>query len=292
MLSGSLLAMTYKDKFSVKEFYKKRFLRILIPQFLAYILMFLFLYIYSPNSVTLNWGTLVSFLGLDLLSYAGLPSLWIVGEWFTTVIIIIYLIFPLLRYLYKKIPYISSVLVALIFVLNLHFKILSYENGWFSVTYGLFAFWIGMMIEKFREDLKDKKNIKHVIFYLSSVLCIVMIVLNPTNFFGIAQLPILFHSICLYVMLLYFDISCKVTDVVSKYNFEAYLLHHRLMILFVPMILPQNPTFLQLLLVLFMFISIIYLLSIQFAKLEKCVYSLIDKSKGKNNVNIYKNIKF
>ena len=48
MLSGASLSYTAKENFSLAKYYKKRFLRILIPFYILYIVYFLFLLFQSP----------------------------------------------------------------------------------------------------------------------------------------------------------------------------------------------------------------------------------------------------
>lgn len=50
MLSGASLSYTAKENFSLAKYYKKRFLRILIPFYILYIVYFLFL-LFQSHSV-------------------------------------------------------------------------------------------------------------------------------------------------------------------------------------------------------------------------------------------------
>ena len=51
MLSGASLSYTAKENFSLAKYYKKRFLRILIPFYILYIVYFLFLLFQSHSCV-------------------------------------------------------------------------------------------------------------------------------------------------------------------------------------------------------------------------------------------------
>ena len=71
MLSGASLSYTAKENFSLAKYYKKRFLRILIPFYILYIVYFLFLLFQShsvhnifPEGIP-AWRIVFTFLGMD-----------------------------------------------------------------------------------------------------------------------------------------------------------------------------------------------------------------------------------
>ena len=103
MLSGAVLLMTSKDNIKLKDFYKKRLLKISIPQWISFTISLVAIYTIDKNILHTNvFGIIISFLGLN---YCGKPwnhlgihsTPWITGEWFTAVIIYLYLLFPLLK---------------------------------------------------------------------------------------------------------------------------------------------------------------------------------------------------
>jgi len=238
MLSGSLLIRNYKNKFEVGKFYKKRFLRIYVPHFISY-LMFIVVYLilFPERLVGVKFSSFITgFFALDFfatpLSSVGVNLLWLVGEWFTTIILIIYLIFPLLRWLFKKYKTVSTIFIFAIFILNLKFQFLTYGEGWFSLTNGIMCFWTGMLLEE------NKKYYKGIAYLATLFTLLLFIVVQPDALFGNKYLPIFILSILLFIIFTNFHISCKISEYVCKYNFELYLVHHRVFYIFIPIFLP------------------------------------------------------
>lgn len=90
MLSGASLSYTAKENFSLAKYYKKRFLRILIPFYILYIVYFLFLLFQShsvhnifPEGIP-AWRIVFTFLGMDSwVSMHGISTFSLtIGEWF------------------------------------------------------------------------------------------------------------------------------------------------------------------------------------------------------------------
>ena len=286
-LSGALLARNYcgGGNFSVLGFYKKRLLKIVVPHMIAYVLMFIACYIIQPDwisSVPVP-AIICSFLGLDYFNEAffarfGYNMLWIVGEWFTTVIIILYLIFPLLRLCFKKIPIISSIIVLTIFLVNLRLQLITYGGGAFSITNGLFAFWVGMLIDKYKDKIFTK-NIFAPLICLT--ICAVLLIINPTKMIFSSYLIVVLFSFALFVVLLNCDFSSKTISYLGKYNFEAYLVHHRYYILLLPLILSANSSTMQYLLTIVFFLFTTYKIAEILQKLVNKIYSLFEKKETK-----------
>lgn len=123
MLSGALLWANYQYEFDTLIFYKKRLLKICIPQYIGFIGAIIVSYItysgYISNLIhggIKSWiGFFLSFFGLTLAGNVydvlGISTVWIIGEWFTSVIIIIYFLFPLFRWGFKKHRVISTIII-------------------------------------------------------------------------------------------------------------------------------------------------------------------------------------
>lgn len=111
ILSGALLWHNYGDeeKFSTIVFFKKRIIRICIPLWISFVVSLLISSI--SNGGYINYvkenllGCIISFFGFnfagDLWNRIGINTVWITGEWFTSVILVVYSLFPLLRKLLK-----------------------------------------------------------------------------------------------------------------------------------------------------------------------------------------------
>ena len=92
------------DRFSLKEYVIKRFVKVLIPYYLVSIFVFMGKMIldhgnaFAEKEVPL-WSVLLTALGLDgYLAEYGVPTYHLgVGEWFVGCLVLMYLVFPLLR---------------------------------------------------------------------------------------------------------------------------------------------------------------------------------------------------
>lgn len=112
ILSGAGLAYSTGENFDIRRFYKKRFIRILIPFYITYISYFIykagttgsFTSFFPPE--TSAWKIIFTFFGMDeWISQHGIHTFSLgIGEWFLGALIILYLLFPLLRFLMKKNP--------------------------------------------------------------------------------------------------------------------------------------------------------------------------------------------
>ena len=255
ILSGALLHHNYKDKIDIKSFYKKRLVRIYIPIFISYIFLFGLTYIFNPSIIYFRKiSILLSFFGLDffgelLWNTIHVGTLWLVGEWFTTVILIIYLLFPLLRKLFIKHFYLTTILISIIFLVNLKLEFLTYGNGYYSITNGIMYFWIGMIFDKYKDYIK-----KYI--FIPIIICLLLLIINPKDIFGFWYLYIFIFSASIFIILYQIKISNKFIDYICKYNYDIYLLHHRIFIIVMPLILVNCKSISQLILA-FIFINLL-----------------------------------
>lgn len=247
MLSGALLISQYESRFSIKNFYVKRLLRIEIPQIICYTVAFLCQYTMTANIIHANIsGILISLFGLDYsgdiwVKYLGFNSLGLVGEWFTFVIIFLYILFPIVRQLFITHLKLGTIIVSFLFIINLKFEILTRGGGWFSVSNALMCFWMGMLFEKYKQTIC--KNI--VTIFLLPVAVLYWFI-NPYKIFGYPYLSCFIFSIVLFILFYQIKFSNKFTQYVCKYNFEIYLIHHRIYFWLLPAILSPASNFIQL----------------------------------------------
>lgn len=264
MLSGAVLLMTSKDNIKLKNFYKKRLLKISIPQWISFIISLVAIYTIDKNILHTNvFGIIISFLGLN---YCGKPwnhfgihsTPWITGEWFTAVIIYLYLLFPLLKYLFKKARLITTIVISLIFLVNLKLQILSGCEGWFSISNGLMAFWTGMLFQEYKQYLTRP------LIIVSGIICLATFIMNPSNILGIdwtKQLICFMFSALLFIALYNIKITNSFTKYVSKYNYKIYLVHHRIFILFFPALITIESNHLQVIFAFLVLTGIVFLVS-------------------------------
>lgn len=244
ILSGTLLIKKYKENLEWKDFYYKKFIRIECAQWIGFITAFALTYCVYSHIINYDFlGILISFLGMNysgvIWSDFGIQTVWVIGEWFTAVIIICYALFPLLRSLFNKSKTLGTIIIGTIFLLNLKFEILTYGNGWFSITNGIMCFWCGMLFEEY------KSYISKLIIHINYLFIVVFIYINPPTICGAKYLSCFIFSLALFVALYQIKYSNLLTQYVCKYNYELYLVHHRIYILFLPALLNKSSNGIQ-----------------------------------------------
>lgn len=164
-------------------------------------------------------------LGCDnYLGFYGVPTYALVGEWFTAVIVLIYIVYPLLYWLDKKLPVAGSVLVYGLYLLNLAvdwFRVVDDAN---PIT-GIAMFWTGMVLAKHAEVLETKR-----LFALElAVTALIVLVKLPWN----ALLWKNMLGFMIFGMLFFcggrlegMPGAAKGLSLVSRYSYAAYLCHH------------------------------------------------------------------
>ncbi len=114
-ISGAGLIYNYSDHLDVKKFYLKRIRSIYIPFYITYALVYFiesYIYGFEPIFDAPIRNFIFTLLGIDgYLSTFGVPTFYLVGEWFLGVIVFIYLIFPLWRVVFNKFPVLSTIFV-------------------------------------------------------------------------------------------------------------------------------------------------------------------------------------
>lgn len=166
LISGNCLARIYGEKLSLKSFYKKRWLSIFPAFYITYILVFLGYTVVLRNNIIAGkplWWFIYSILGIDhYIGFIGIPSMALVGEWYTTIIVAIYIIFPILQFMYRKSKLIGSVIMGVLFLLNYHFTWTGFPDEVHLITCAA-IFWVGMLTYHFEDQLE---NMPRIIWWL------------------------------------------------------------------------------------------------------------------------------
>lgn len=102
ILSGAGLAYSTAENFDIRRFYKKRFIRVLIPFYITYISYFIYKVITTGSFTsffppeTSAWKIIFTFFGMDeWISQHGIHTFSLgIGEWFLGALLLLYLLFP------------------------------------------------------------------------------------------------------------------------------------------------------------------------------------------------------
>lgn len=119
IISGAALMYVYQNQCRLRDFYRKRFCSIYPMFWIAYFIIFLYLFFCTgqmPFKELPKMNFLWTILGMDGYLAGAVPVFYIIGEWFLGCIILIYLVFPLLRKCLLSHPVIFCVFITALYI--------------------------------------------------------------------------------------------------------------------------------------------------------------------------------
>lgn len=241
MLSGAVLWYNYGEKINVLQFYGRRWLSIFPMFYLAWFVGYL-LKVQELGSWL--WAGpkkvfIYTILGIDgyLLNPGVNINYYTLGEWFLGAIIFLYVIFPLLRLVFRSWPvigcvprYVFTLMLAAVYTGNLY-------NDWFAISDGknlitcLMDFWLGMLImELWNGYIKAEEKRK-----LISTVCFGMLTL-VLMFAPLSMKEVMVSTTAAFtltmVLLHLGELAMKnkvvafVCGKLSAFSFGIFLVHH------------------------------------------------------------------
>ena len=230
LISGNCLARNYGEKLDIRKFYLKRWLSI-FPAFYICYLIVLFGYTVLLKMPVLSglqpWRMIFTVLGIDnYLNFVGIRNGALVVEWYTAIILGVYLLFPILQFLYKKSKLSGTILIVTLYVLNIIFTWGPVPDDAHIIT-GVSMFWIGMMLYHFEKWLEKMP------WYLWIGVLLSAMVLFFIELPGPQLIRKNLMAICIF--LLWMRIGCYikreniVIGFLSKIEYGIYLCHHTVM---------------------------------------------------------------
>ncbi|MBO6206217.1 MAG: acyltransferase [Lachnospiraceae bacterium] len=243
MLSGGGLMMSSKKKadFSVKNFYKGRFMRILIPFYISYILYSIYLFligfefpVYFESLTGVKPSPLCfifTLLGMDgYLSIFNIPTFTLMlGEWFLGCLIPMYIVFPLLRKCIMKNRNLTLIIATIYYIIALAtYKYMPWAEvpSYNNFTIKIYDFILGMFLVEVMDRIPKWTaaiGVALLGFYLlyPAKLPIDMtpsiVILSVGTFFIFLALEGLFKKMPHFM---------KVVNVLSAYSYTYFLFHH------------------------------------------------------------------
>lgn len=228
LISGYVMMLSYPKVTQTGLYYKKRALALYPTFYIVFLAGYLYASIDRKNFLYggAPWRILFSLLGIDgYIALNGIQSYYIIGEWFTGILIICYLLYPVLNFLIQKCEIITSLILFLAYFSNifLHFSKTAPDA---AVCTGIFLFWLGMLIQKHSACLKRIK-----ILIPLCIICIIVIVSVKLPFFELPYKNLLGLSLFMTLYLL-FDQRvlpagvAKCVSYICKISYPIYLCHH------------------------------------------------------------------
>ena len=223
IISGAALMYVYDEKCELINFYKKRFLSIYPMFWIAYFIAFRYqFYVNKGIDLTVpKRNILLTLFGFDGYFAAVMPTFYILGEWFLGCIILIYIVFPLLRYFIRTHPVVLAVVAMALYVIFLFIP--SRLNPVEILPLRIPEILFGMYY------IKYIKKIKWPVALGALAVLVVNTIVAPqfddtiqTTYIGISAFLVL-AFISDYLDFAWIHRCCSV---ISKYSYAVFLVHH------------------------------------------------------------------
>ncbi|MCI5144844.1 MAG: acyltransferase, partial [Candidatus Electrothrix sp. AR3] len=230
ILSGASLALSTRYNYSILNFYRKRFFAIFPLFWLTYLLAFIAksIFFQSENFAEANPLTFIlTIFGIDGFLFYKIPNYYLIGEWFLGCIIILYILFPLIRFFFEK-NKLLLLLGSFIFCIVLQ-KIYSFDMLLMRFPlFRIFEFIFGMYWIATFNDRSHKFN---KILLSSSVFVVLGIFLFNMYYNTLFVSNIVLGTLSFIILLSFVNIfekniPKKIFNFLSKYSYAAFLLHH------------------------------------------------------------------
>lgn len=229
MISGASLMYNYGEKLDLKKYAKKRFLGIYPMFWIAYTLVFIYIF-YGCKGII--WDLPTYKLGISLLAMDGYLSpytqtFYLIGEWFLGCIVFIYILFPILRKIVNKYP---KTFIGVYTIINFALLIF-YRNGVMPINKNLiictYSFVLGMYVIKYIKQFKLWQTIVTLILAIIAYL-----IPNSSSSLNKTVLIANFMGYNLFIVLGYIGEKIeniniqKIFNIIGKYSYEIFLVHH------------------------------------------------------------------
>jgi len=241
MISGAGLMISTKDKeLNLKDYYVKRFFRILVPFYLVYILYLVtfmcltgetFSGIYNKDASP--FSIIFTLLGMDAyVSSFGIPTYSLgIGEWFLGALVLMYIIFPVLRWALLKNKWVSLAVAFVYYVVILiTYPFMSYADtvpGYVNFTCKIMEFFLGMFVVMVVDQINQ-----HIALGVGTV-GILFVLLYPGKLNINENLLVLIVNVIFFLFFMGLESAFNKIPRVMKaitflcgYTYEFFLVHH------------------------------------------------------------------
>ena len=230
ILSGASLSLSNLSRFSTSRFYWKRFLAIFPLFYVSYLFALLMNNIFLER-VVFPARSPVSFLltlvGLDGFLLFKIKTYYLIGEWFLGFIIILYIAYPVIRFVFVKNMLMALCIAAVISFTAYHYYAIPMSIFRFPPI-RLFEFVLGMYLMTVF-SMPSRKNL--IIFIILSSCFIAVCLYSEFGKLLYVRFILLGSAtyIFLYCSASFFDAGWSRPSInfLSKYSYGAFLVHHQ-----------------------------------------------------------------
>lgn len=230
IVSGAGLMLSARRRFDLKTYYKKRMTRILIPFYLVYFGYLCWRFITEKRLPYVEgipaWRFVFTLAGMDeYMSLFGATFSLGIGEWFLGCLVLMYLLFPLLRWCMEKnsrITMLAATIYYVVLILVYPFQTPVHMNFFVKI----YEFLLGMYLIT-RWNRIDRR----VLWF--SIPVVLIFVFCPVGIPIPNGFRITLLSLAVFLLVIPFESFLSkrtrliaVLKKVSTYSFEIYLVHH------------------------------------------------------------------
>lgn len=242
-LSGLVLHLKYGslDTLSLKSFYYKRWKSTMPAYLLVFSVAFLrhaiqagrFFYLPIPK-----YRLLFTLFGMDSYINMVTPTYFITGEWFLGAILLLYLVYPILRFLINHYKYLTLVALVLLYVYMLNTDFFGMLVNVNPATCML-SFYLGMLMAS------DSRFLNKPIWVIGAALCCSILIKVPIGVPHITK-EILVGVSLLITLNFIGKYVCRsnhiyrLISVICDFGYYTFLIYHRLMLNILPHFDPTN----------------------------------------------------
>lgn len=178
------------------------------------------------------WGgyicVVLSILGIDGYIQEFIPTYYLIGEWFLGAIIILYLLYPLHLFCYKKSPLVTTLVIMGLFIMNEFCNIFPMSETR-TVPYCLFYFNLGFLFEDNKEKLE---RIKILVLITSFVVAFIWLFVKLPFLSSLQAISYTPFIIALFILIFSLrkvslpDFCNKFIALICKLSYLFFLVHH------------------------------------------------------------------
>lgn len=224
IISGASLMYVYEKQCRLIDFYKKRFWSIYPMFWILYLIAFCVQKIVyqADYSGIPKYNFIWTILGFDGYVTSVLPTFFIIGEWFLGTIILVYVVFPFLRWGVNKQPFVFGLALIVIYLLAIYCYCTNFSKEAL----------IGVRLPEVYFGMLYSKYIKKTNWKVAAICFIILVgnaLLSPafnsniqTTYVGISA----FLFLTYIAKFIQFNWLSRICAFLTKYSYVIFLIHH------------------------------------------------------------------
>lgn len=223
ILSGFSLMISTNKHFVIRDYAKKRFLGIFPLFWISYIISALASFKNFPRPGN-TFSLILTIIGFDGLLLYKIPNYYLIGEWFVGFILIMYILFPFLRWLLSKnqLCFCYALLLSGLIASNYYNFSMAIDRFPFC---RLMEFGFGMIFALYYQSLAKQEHISNILLAFP-MLFLVKVTSMPILFAIAAYGVIFFVGLTSVAQFINNKLLQTIISFLGKYSFGAFLLHH------------------------------------------------------------------